>query len=125
MENEFIHPATMLKILYNMVCYGEETLLRSFGDIGANDSSVYALKEDYIKGRDYMRQFKRIEREDDMKVLDKRLERIAGIVNEPWQEFQQNSKTEVNKEIIGFVIDMYYSNKRRNARDKREEDCGK
>lgn len=125
MENEFIHPATMLKILYNMVCYGEETLLRSFGDIDANDSSVYALKEDYIKGRDYMRQFKRIEREDDMKVLDKRLERIAGIVNEPWQEFQQNSKTEVNKEIIGFVIDMYYRNKRRNARDKREEECGK
>lgn len=125
LEKEFIHPATMLKILYNMVYYGGETLLKLFGDVNADDANVYILKEDYIKGRDYLRQFKKIKRSSDMKVLDKRLEQIVRIVNEPWQEYQQESKAEVNKEIIGFVTDMYYRNKRRNARGKGDENRGK
>ncbi|MCI9026026.1 MAG: hypothetical protein HFG92_16700 [Dorea sp.] len=122
-KRKIMHPATMLKILYGMVCDCEATLYRLFrnGEIG--DGSVDVLKKDYIKGRDFLIQFKQIEREDDMKILDKRIERIAVIINEPWKEFQQKYKAEANKEIIDFLISLYYGNKRRNAQERRGEEA--
>ncbi len=128
-DNECIknlnHAVTMLNIIYNMVIIGESVLVKLYGDAEKADSNENILKDDYIRGREFLKRFQEGEKEKKIEFLEEKLKQIASIINEPWKKFENGYKAEVNKEIIEFLLSMYYENKRRNAWERKEYKGGK
>ncbi|MCI9421214.1 MAG: hypothetical protein HFG81_00650 [Dorea sp.] len=128
-DNECIknlnHAVTMLKIIYNMVIKGKSVLVKLYGDAEKAGSNENVLKEDYMRGREFLERLQKGEKEEEIGLLEEKLKQIASIINEPWKKFENEYKAEVNKEIIEFLLSMYYENKRRNAWGRKEYKGGK
>ena len=78
-----------------------------------------------MRGREFLERLQKGEKEEKIGLLEEKLKQIASIINEPWKKFENEYKAEVNKEIIEFLLSMYYENKRRNAWGRKEYKGGK